>query len=401
MTILDSHDGEHKVTGPVIIYWVDSSLQTCNSHIRFMSPERTNESEMGCLVCFSSGVHWISVASFWVWLWSVPCGYRAPQVVLVVENLPASAGDLRGMGLIPGLVRFPGGGHGNPHRYSCLENPTDRGAWRAAVHGVAKSQAWLKWLSMHTHMWVTGTNDQNSWILGCLCFKYLIHLTDLLGLAPSLWGSQTLKGMEDFWEQTPGSPNRRLREHSSIDSPFLPEGFPDGSVGTESICNTRDPCLIPGSGSSIGEGIDYPLQYSWACLVSELVKNLPATQETWVWSLGWEDPLEKETATHSSILAWRIPWTVYPCGCKESDTTERLSLFSLMESYSISFLVLMTFTSSLSLPLLSGPSLPAFLFSFLSLPPCPPPPPQTLLLFTLIHLGIPSRCQALVLGAEF
>ena len=57
MTILDSHDGEHKVTGPVIIYWVDSSLQTCNSHIRFMSPERTNESEMGCLVCFSSGVH--------------------------------------------------------------------------------------------------------------------------------------------------------------------------------------------------------------------------------------------------------------------------------------------------------------------------------------------------------
>ena len=49
MTILDSHDGERKVTGPVIIYWVDASLQTCNSHIRFMSPERKNESEMGCL----------------------------------------------------------------------------------------------------------------------------------------------------------------------------------------------------------------------------------------------------------------------------------------------------------------------------------------------------------------
>ena len=54
----------------------------------------------------------------------------------------------------------------------------------------------------------------------------------------------------------------------------------------------------------------YPLQYSWASLVAQLVKNLPAMQETWVQSLGWEDPLEKGKATHSSILAWRIPWTV-------------------------------------------------------------------------------------------
>ena len=49
----------------------------------------------------------------------------------------------------------------------------------------------------------------------------------------------------------------------------------------------------------------------WASLVAQLGKNLPAKQETWVRSLGWEDPLEKETATHSSILAWRIPWTIY------------------------------------------------------------------------------------------
>ena len=54
----------------------------------------------------------------------------------------------------------------------------------------------------------------------------------------------------------------------------------------------------------------YPLQYSWASLVAQLVKNLPAMQETWVQSLGWEDPLEKGKATHSSVLAWRIPWTV-------------------------------------------------------------------------------------------
>ena len=54
----------------------------------------------------------------------------------------------------------------------------------------------------------------------------------------------------------------------------------------------------------------YPLQYSWASLVTQLVKNLPAMQETWVQSLAWEDPLEKGKATHSSILTWRIPWTV-------------------------------------------------------------------------------------------
>ena len=67
---------------------------------------------------------------------------------------------------------------------------------------------------------------------------------------------------------------------------------------------------MPGLGRSSGEGIGYPLQYSWASLVAQLVKNLPTMQETWVQSLGWEDPLEKGKATHSSILAWRIPWTV-------------------------------------------------------------------------------------------
>ena len=54
----------------------------------------------------------------------------------------------------------------------------------------------------------------------------------------------------------------------------------------------------------------HPLQYSWASLVVQLVKNPPAMWETWVWSLGWEDPLEKGKATHCSILAWRIPWTI-------------------------------------------------------------------------------------------
>ena len=60
-------------------------------------------------------------------------------------------------------------------------------------------------------------------------------------------------------------------------------------------------------------------------LIAQLVKNPPAMWETWVQSLGWEDPLEKGKATHSHILAWRIPWTILSTGHKESDTTEQLS----------------------------------------------------------------------------
>ena len=63
---------------------------------------------------------------------------RASQVALVVKNLAAKAGDARDMGLITGLGRSPGGGHGNPFQHSCLENPIDRGAWWALVHGVAE-----------------------------------------------------------------------------------------------------------------------------------------------------------------------------------------------------------------------------------------------------------------------
>ena len=87
-------------------------------------------------------------------------------------------------------------------------------------------------------------------------------------------------------------------------------GFPSSSAGKESACNAGDPGLIPGLGRSAGEGIGYPIQFTWASLVAQLVKNPPAMRETWVRSLGWEDPLEKEKATHSSILAWRMPWTV-------------------------------------------------------------------------------------------
>ena len=88
--------------------------------------------------------------------------------------------------------------------------------------------------------------------------------------------------------------------------------FPGSSAGKESTCNAGDPGPIPESGRCTGEEIGYPLQYYWASLVAQMVKNLPTMQETWVRSLGQEDLLEKGTATHSSILAWRVPWTEEP-----------------------------------------------------------------------------------------
>ena len=82
----------------------------------------------------------------------------------------------------------------------------------------------------------------------------------------------------------------------------------------------------------------------WASLVAQLVKDPPAMQETWVQPLGWEDPLEKQKATHSSILTWRVSWTIYSqWGCKESDMTERLSL--ICTCYHIPIMMEYTFWS--------------------------------------------------------
>ena len=91
---------------------------------------------------------------------------------------------------------------------------------------------------------------------------------------------------------------------------------PDRSVGKESACNAGDPSSIPGLRRSTGDGTGYLLQYSWASLVAQLVKNPPAMREIWAQSLGWEDPLEK-----GEFHGLSSPW-----GCKDSDMTEWLSL---------------------------------------------------------------------------
>ena len=108
-------------------------------------------------------------------------------------------------------------------------------------------------------------------------------------------------------------------------------GFPHSSVGKESTGNAKNPGPILGLGRSVGEGIGYPLQYSWASFVAQLVKNLPAMWETWVWSLGWEDPLEKGKATPTSVFwpgEFHGPYS--PWGHKELDTIEQLSLSHLL-----------------------------------------------------------------------
>ena len=109
--------------------------------------------------------------------------------------------------------------------------------------------------------------------------------------------------------------------------------FPDSSVGKESICNIGDPGSILGSGRSAGEGIGYPLQYSWASLGAQLVKNLPAMWETWVWSLGWEHPLEKGKVPTPVFWPGEFHGLYSPWGCKGSDTTERLSLLLSSVAY--------------------------------------------------------------------
>ena len=105
---------------------------------------------------------------------------------------------------------------------------------------------------------------------------------------------------------------------------FCAPGFPGSLAGKESVCNAGDAGLLHGSGRSPGERKGYPFQFSWASLVAQTVKYLPATQETWVRSLCRKDPLEKAMATHSSILAWRIPWTEEPGGLQSMGSQKSL-----------------------------------------------------------------------------
>ena len=132
--------------------------------------------------------------------------------------------------------------------------------------------------------------------------------------------------------------------------------FPSSSAGKESTYNAEDPGSIPGSGRSPGEGIGYPLHYSWASLVAQMVKNPPAMQETWVRSLGWEDPFEEGMATHCSFLAWRIQWTE-ELGGLQTMGLQRVRHDWMTKHSSASTISFMLITlQSTSLALISSPS---------------------------------------------
>ena len=104
---------------------------------------------------------WVIGASCWWYFYDSRGILGASRVALVVKNLPANAGDRTSAGSIPGSGRSPERGHGNPLQYSCHENPIDRGAWWARVHGVAKSQTPLKWVSMSIRRLLQADKETN------------------------------------------------------------------------------------------------------------------------------------------------------------------------------------------------------------------------------------------------
>ena len=203
--------------------------------------------------------------------------------MLVVRNPPANAADIRDVGLIPESWISPGGGHGNPLQYSCLDSPMDRGAWWTTVHRVTKSRTWLKWLSMHEYiniyyMWyilyifqpIWNKKSLKKWMNPCLTAKEKIE-----------WGGSGLLIMNSltFLYLTKCCIQRR-RWHPT---PVL---LPGKSHGQRSLV---------GCSQSVGS---LRVRHDWA--TSLFTFHFHA--------------LEKEVATHSSVLARRISGTGEPGG---------------------------------------------------------------------------------------
>ena len=158
--------------------------------------------------------------------------------------------------------------------------------------------------------WFDGITNQRTWVWANSRREWR---TGKPGLLPFMGMQRVRHNWETEQQQSLESPSTNYK------TPAWFIGFPGSSAGKESTCNAGDSGLSPGLGRSSREGIGYPLQNSCTSLVAQLVKNPSTIWETWVWSLGWEDPL-KGTATHSSILAWRIQWTVIVHGVAKSWT---------------------------------------------------------------------------------
>ena len=152
-------------------------------------------------------------------------------------------------------------------------------------------------------MWIYKWNLKSSSLLSCESESFSVV-------------SDTLRthGLYSPWT-SPGQ-NTEVGNLSLLQGIFTTQGLNPGLLKNlpANAGDIRDVGSIPRSGRSPGERIGYLLQYSWASMVAQLVKNPPAMRETWIRSLGWDDPLENGMATHCSILAWRIPWTVWSMG---------------------------------------------------------------------------------------
>ena len=189
----------------------------------------------------------------------------------MAKKLPVNAGDIRDVGSIPGLGRFPGGGHGHPFQYSCLENPMDRRAWCATVHGVPKS-----W----TYDWVIFTLFGTS-----LVFQWLRCYTSKAG------GMVSIPGLET---KIPHAPQYGQKI-------FLKKYFPAGPVSKTLHSQCMGPGFDPWSGNQIPDLIPdattktecSQINKYWTFVVTQMVKNLPTVRETRVQSLDWEGLLEE------------------------------------------------------------------------------------------------------------
>ena len=135
------------------------------------------------------GRNWYFILSFRKWTGPVFLVW-ASQAALVVKNPPANAGDIRDMGSIPGLGRSPGGEHGNPLQYSCLENPMRSGAWQTTVHGVTKGWTLLKRQHARTFFWCIWKSGR---IKRCYIYTRWDELIKSLLLGLAVWLQQIYK----------------------------------------------------------------------------------------------------------------------------------------------------------------------------------------------------------------